>query len=56
MKSETGSEILCKEKPANASTNCKPAKKPCLFNVEEDPCEFNNLAGKYPEVCAVCSI
>ncbi|KAF8768315.1 Arylsulfatase B like protein [Argiope bruennichi] len=42
--------VSCPPKPANASTNCKPAKKPCLFNVTKDPCEFYNLANDYPEI------
>ncbi|GIY27607.1 arylsulfatase B [Caerostris darwini] len=46
----TPAEIVCKPKPANASTNCRPAKKPCLFDVAQDPCEFYNLAGEKPQV------
>ncbi|CAL1275001.1 unnamed protein product [Larinioides sclopetarius] len=42
--------VTCKPKPVNATTNCKPAKKPCLFNVTEDPCEFYNLANDHPEI------
>ncbi|XP_066269867.1 arylsulfatase B-like isoform X3 [Branchiostoma lanceolatum] len=37
-------KIKCGEKPANASTNCKPRDNPCVFNIKEDPCEFNNIA------------
>ncbi|XP_078577654.1 arylsulfatase B-like isoform X4 [Branchiostoma floridae x Branchiostoma japonicum] len=37
-------KIKCGEKPANVSTNCKPRDNPCVFNIKEDPCEFNNIA------------
>jgi len=42
--------VNCGPKPENASTNCKPNIKPCLFNLEVDPCEYNNVADQYPEV------
>lgn len=37
--------------PTN-STPCEPMinSKPCLFDLETDPCERNNLADSYPEV------
>ncbi|XP_077994636.1 arylsulfatase B-like [Glandiceps talaboti] len=45
--------VNCGVKPANASTNCKPTKKPCLYNVIDDPCEFYNLADQYPDVLQI---
>ncbi|RWS20957.1 arylsulfatase I-like protein [Leptotrombidium deliense] len=43
-------KIYCGEKPLNASTNCKANIEHCLFNLENDPCEFNNLANVYPNI------
>ncbi|XP_035224042.1 arylsulfatase J-like [Stegodyphus dumicola] len=43
-------EVYCGVKPENASTNCKPMDSACLFNLEEDPCEYNNLAYSLPSV------
>lgn len=40
--------VKCGPKPANASTNCDRHKAACLFNVSADPCEFNNLAHRFP--------
>ena len=44
--------VKCGEKPANASTNCQPKKKPCLYNIVKDPCEYNNVADLYPDIVA----
>ncbi|KAK4886995.1 hypothetical protein RN001_003266 [Aquatica leii] len=45
-------EINCpKYKEDNVSaTVCKPLNAPCLFNIEKDPCEKNNLAQEYPNI------
>ncbi|GIY29372.1 arylsulfatase B [Caerostris extrusa] len=43
-------EIDCGIKPENASTNCRPLKAACLFDVEKDPCEYNNLVTFLPEI------
>ena len=36
----------------NAVVNCSGERreKPCLFNIEDDPCEYYNVAEKYPDV------
>ncbi|XP_041354167.1 arylsulfatase B-like [Gigantopelta aegis] len=36
--------VNCGPKPANASINCQPEKRPCLFHIPSDPCEFSNIA------------
>ncbi|XP_054713247.1 arylsulfatase B-like [Uloborus diversus] len=46
------SEINCGPKPTNASESCKPAEKPCLFDIQDDPCEYNNIASMKPKILA----
>lgn len=48
---QSSAEVRCGERKPEA-TDCAPLQAPCLFNIEEDPCEFDNLAGKYPKVVA----
>ena len=43
------SELLCGNVPKN-STPCLPGLAPCLFDVDIDPCEYNNIASEKPEV------
>ncbi|CAG0888292.1 unnamed protein product [Cyprideis torosa] len=38
----------CGRKPA--SSTCPQDRQPCLFNVEDDPCEYYNLADEKPEI------
>ena len=40
-----GADVInCLVKPRNASTNCKPTRATCLYNITNDPCEFYNIA------------
>lgn len=39
--------VTCAERN-ESSANCTEATSPCLFNVIEDPCEFNNIAEDNP--------
>nr|CAH0102563.1 unnamed protein product [Daphnia galeata] len=42
-------EVSCGERPVDAHP-CLPLDAPCLFNIEQDPCEYNNLAEKFPNI------
>lgn len=46
----TSSVVYCPPIPVNASSTCTPSKKPCLFHIKDDPCEFYNLADSRPEI------
>ncbi|XP_014789497.1 arylsulfatase J [Octopus bimaculoides] len=37
-------------KPPDAFHNCDDFKKPCLFNIASDPCEYHNVADQNPEI------
>ena len=45
---QTEADLKC-SKPSDPIP-CDPYQTPCLFNINDDPCEFNNLAAEYPEM------
>lgn len=42
-------EVICGDKPPEANP-CLPLKGACLFDIDNDPCEYDNLAEKLPQV------
>jgi len=48
------STILCGEPPtvnaAYLEDDCASNNEPCLFNISNDPCEYADLSGEYPEI------
>ncbi|GFY77320.1 arylsulfatase B [Trichonephila inaurata madagascariensis] len=42
--------ISCVQPPPEGNGGCDPNQSPCLFNIAADPCEYNNLAEKYPRI------
>ncbi|CAN7995793.1 unnamed protein product, partial [Ixodes hexagonus] len=43
-------QVECGMRPNNANATCRPKSKPCLFNVEKDPCEYRNIASSERKV------
>ena len=37
-------------------SSCKPLNEVCLFNINDDPCEYNNVASKYPDLVKIMQI
>ena len=47
----TGLDLTVKCAERNDSLPaCNETTSPCLFNVIEDPCEYNNIAHQYPQL------
>lgn len=42
--------INCGRRPTESVYECHPKEAPCLFNLKDDPCEYWNLANKYPKL------
>ena len=40
--------VNCSGEPPVTPAECR--EQPCLFNIEDDPCEYYNVAEKYPDV------
>ncbi|GIY55891.1 uncharacterized protein CDAR_96051 [Caerostris darwini] len=41
--------VICERPPPKTAFTCQPTKKPCLFNITDDPCEYMDLADQYPD-------
>ncbi|KAK8765896.1 hypothetical protein V5799_007325 [Amblyomma americanum] len=39
--------VLCGR---NNGTSCHPMRRPCLFNIDSDPCELDNIAKEHPDI------
>ncbi|XP_055691522.1 arylsulfatase B-like isoform X2 [Lutzomyia longipalpis] len=44
---QQSTKVVC-QPPVPYATECKPLEAPCLFKINEDPCEINNVAAIYP--------
>lgn len=42
--------VKCGPRPSNASSSCKPWLEACLFNLTSDPCEYESLTSRQPDV------
>ncbi|GIX76987.1 arylsulfatase I [Caerostris darwini] len=41
--------VICERPPPKRALACQATKKPCLFNITDDPCEYMDLADQYPD-------
>ncbi|CAL1279729.1 unnamed protein product [Larinioides sclopetarius] len=41
--------LTCEEPSSNETSQCDPSKKPCLFNITADPCEYYDVADQHPD-------
>ncbi|GIY78948.1 hypothetical protein CDAR_546921 [Caerostris darwini] len=42
--------VKCSHVIPPSESTCKPKEAPCLFDIDDDPCEYFNIAEQYPEV------
>ncbi|XP_054721569.1 arylsulfatase B-like [Uloborus diversus] len=42
--------VDCGSRPQNKGVECNPNVAACLFNTDDDPCEYNNLATSEPKI------
>lgn len=50
----TGAEVLCTKWEKRDSTfDCDPSQSPCLYDIETDPCEYDNLFSRKYKKAAV---
>ena len=42
--------LMCRKEVEDPSSKCIPARSPCLFNLNDDPCETTNVIDKHPMI------
>lgn len=43
-------DVNCGKRSPTTAVECLPLEAPCLFDIRKDPCEFDNLAARRPEL------
>ncbi|XP_064490369.1 arylsulfatase B-like [Ornithodoros turicata] len=44
--------VECGPKPTETNSSCRPKVRPCIFDLERDPCEYRNIAGRERKLLA----
>ncbi|MCP4296261.1 MAG: hypothetical protein GY786_11690, partial [Proteobacteria bacterium] len=42
--------IKCGKRPENVTRDCSHEHGPCLFDIENDPCEYTDISKEYPDI------